>query len=106
MGCGKRIKEIIKSCDFFSARVGLRYNEDVDYKTFYGGFVTVTLILVFFGVFTDTLLDTINKTEIYSTETYYEEINPTYFQVGVNEFMFAVGILGVDLNEGERWFDV
>ena len=72
MGCGSKIREVIKSLDFFSARVGLRYDQEYDYQTFYGGLVTIIIIIVFFTIFADTVLNTIDRKDVISKETLYE----------------------------------
>lgn len=58
------------------------------------------------AVFTGTLTNTLNKSYISSTVTKFEEIDPTYYKVGTDSFIFAIGVTGINLNEGERWFDI
>ena len=64
------------------------------------------MIIIFIAIFTGTTINTINKLYVNSKTTFYEETNPTYYTVGTDDFLFAVGINGLNLNEGDRWFDV
>jgi hypothetical protein len=41
-----------------------RYNEEPDYKTVTGGFISLITILGFMGVFANTFISTLNKKEV------------------------------------------
>ena len=47
--------------DGFSHNQFLRYRKEDNYKTFLGGFVTISLILLFLGLFSKLISNTINK---------------------------------------------
>ena len=64
------------------------------------------MIAVFIAIFTGTTINTINKVNVTSKTTEFEDVDPVYYTVPSNRFTFAVGINGLDLNAGERWFDV
>ena len=36
----------------------------------------------------------------------FEEVEPSHYEVGIDKFIFAIGITGMDLTQGDRWFDV
>lgn len=38
--------------------------------------------------------------------TTIQDEDPTFYQMGTDSFMFAVGLTGVNMNVGQRWFDV
>ena len=46
------------------------------------------------------------KKYISSSTTIFEENDPSYYQVGTNHFMFAVGVSGLNLNDGDQWFTI
>ena len=54
----------------------------------------------------NTIIDTLNKMEISAKITSIQEEDPSQYEVGTDTFMFAVGITGLDLNQGQRWFEV
>lgn len=106
MGCWSKIKDFLKGCDLFSQPVVLRFAESSSYETATGGFCSLILLAVFVAIFMGTAVSTLNKEYISSTTEIFEENDPSYFSVGSNNFMFALGLEGVNLNEGDRWFNI
>ena len=106
MGFKKRIRELIKTFDLFAQPVSFRYADEPAYESVTGGICSIIMIAIFVAIFTGTTINTLNKKYITSTTTYSSEINPSFYTVGSDSFMFAIGITGINLNEGERWFDV
>ena len=102
----KKFTEFFKAFDLFSQPVTFRYDNEPEYETFTGGACSMIVIIVFIAIFTSTTINTFNKVYIDSKVTHFEEVDPIYYTVGTNKFMFAVGISGLNLNEGNRWFDV
>lgn len=45
MGILKKVKDLIKSNDFFYSTEMLRFNEESDYKTLTGGFISLGIII-------------------------------------------------------------
>lgn len=71
-----------------------------------GGFISLMLIAVFIGVFMTTIMSTFNKDQITYNLTTYDDVNPSLISTFVNStFMFAVGLKGIDVNYGGRYFD-
>lgn len=65
----KKTKEIVTACDLFSNSQLLRYGEDPEYKSANGGLCSLALLLAFIIIFTNTVISTINMTNISSTST-------------------------------------
>ncbi len=63
-GIKKRVGDGVEECDLFSCNISLRYNNDNDYKTLTGGFISICLLFLFALVFYNKFLDTINMSEI------------------------------------------
>lgn len=64
------------------------------------------LLIIFLSIFTGNFISTFKKVKINSKSTEVEEDDPSIYKVGTDAFMFAVGIKGVDLAEGDKWFEV
>ena len=86
--------------------MALRYDDEPEFETATGGFCSIALMVIFIAVFAGTLDKTLNKVYINSTTTQFNDANPSEYNMSTNNFMFAVGITDLNLNEGDRWFDV
>ena len=106
MAIGRKVKDIVKSFDLFSLKVGFRFDDQPQYETLTGGICSIITIIIFIAIFTGTTINTFNKVYINSKITLFEKIDPPHYEVGLDKFMFAVGVNGVNLNEGQRWFDI
>lgn len=108
------IKSFAKNCDLFSTSQFLRYREDEDYKTASGGICSLIVIAVFMVLFMNTAIQTIDMNNITWTSTSEYSFDPSETNVTIanisadsNPFMFAINILGVNLNSNNsRFFDV
>lgn len=102
----KKIKEIIKKIDVFAQPATFRFSEQPEYASLTGGIVSIIMIVVFICIFANTVIGTINRQDISSQLTYTQEEDPSLYQIGTNNFMFAVGIQNADMNSGKKWFDL
>jgi len=107
MSIKKFIKSSIKKCDLFSQQVTFRYNDEPAYETVTGGCVSIILIIAFIGIFATTLLRTVEKEYINFNQSKHDEVSPSYFATTLDKnFLFAVGMDNIDVNSGERYFDI
>jgi hypothetical protein len=83
----------------FTSPVNLRYKLDPDYNTSAGGFVSIILILLLMSVFFNSWMALLNKTDISSTTEVIREFDPSYMNFNTNDFMFAIGVNGLNLTE-------
>lgn len=69
----KCLNKILKTIDLFPTSIFLRYKGETDYTTATGGFLSITVIIVFIILFASMGIKTLKK-EIISTssETLYE----------------------------------
>lgn len=102
----KRLKQFIKTFDLFAQPVTFRYGDEPSYESLTGGICSIIMVIIFIAIFTGTALNTLNKVYINSKTSYSEDIDPSHFQMGTDTFMFAISVQGLDMNNGERWFDV
>ena len=102
-------KNIFQACDLFSASQFLRYKNEENYSTVSGGIVSLMVISVFLALFFNTAIQTINKSIISFTSTVQYQSNPTSTNITLSNtgFMFAVGLLGLNLNDPSfQYFDI
>ena len=59
--CTSNCKKKVKSYDSFGAPIGVTFNGDADYKTTFGGFVTVFLVLLMGGNFALSMLEVLTS---------------------------------------------
>ena len=99
-------QDTIKSCNVFTSPVNLRYKLDPDYNTSAGGFVSIILILLLMSVFFNSWMALLNKTDISSTTEVIREFDPSYMNFSTNDFMFAIGVMGINLtdNSFQKYF--
>lgn len=57
----KTLIGVIKKFDLFSQQITFRYNEEPAYESVTGGCISIILIIFFLGIFSTTLLRTIDK---------------------------------------------
>ena len=93
-----RIKKIFKAFDFFSHRISFRYDDEPAYESVTGGVCSIIMIVVFIAIFTGTTVNTLNKVYINSSTKNIEDIDPSYYKMGTDTFMFAVGLTGINMN--------
>lgn len=92
--------------DLFAPHIPIRYKRENDYKTCTGAIVSLAL-LVFFGVvFVNSFIDMVHRTSITTTVLLKEENDPSKFTTETPSFMFAIGLNGIDMNSGPRYFNL
>jgi hypothetical protein len=89
----------------------LRYQEEGDYKTASGGICSLLIVIVFGVLFMGTAIDTINMDIINWTSSQEFLIDPVATELTIDpkgkHFMFAVGVMGLDINNAtHRYFDL
>lgn len=95
----QKAKRFLKCFDFFNTKNLLRFEDQPEYKSVSGAVVSITLIIIFMVIFTNTVLGTLNMTEITASISQSEDVEPTFFETSVSPFLFAVGINGINLND-------
>ena len=103
------IKSALKKCDLFSQSNFLRLNGDSEYSTATGGFISLSIIILFIVLFFNMGLKTFKKQVIYSEKYTEFQIDPRSYTIKLGpggDMMFAIGIFQVDLNSNLRYFDV
>ena len=68
--------EAVKEMDGFSHTQFLRYRQEDSYRTFLGGCTTISLIILFIGMFANMIIDTIGKNIISGSTTKVFQMNP------------------------------
>lgn len=54
-----------------------------------------------------TFIHTFNKDQITFISTTFDDINPSFYTTSVNNtFMFALGLDGINVNSGVRFFEI
>jgi hypothetical protein len=54
----------------------------------------------------NSFVDMINRKSITSTILFKEENDPSQFFTQTPTFMFAIGLTGIDMNQGDRYFNL
>lgn len=106
-----KVQSLLRTFDLFSTSQFLRYQEEGEYKTASGGICSLAIIIIFGVLFLNTAIQTINMDIINWTSTRDLLFDPARYDVKIDprnsHFMFAGGILGVNLNNAtHRFFDV
>ena len=57
-------------------------------------------------VFANKFIDMVHRSDITSTIQALEENDPSIFDTSTPEFMFAIGLNGISMNTGLRYFDL
>lgn len=91
--------------DLFAPNIPIRYKRENDYKTCTGAVASLALLAFFGVVFVNSFIDMINKTSITTTVLVKEENDPSRYTTSTPQFMFAIGLNGIDMNTGPRYFN-
>ena len=97
---------LIRSCDYFSQPITLRYKKEPEYQSVLGGLLSITLMICFIGIFFNNLLFTFQKKLISSTTDLFEELDPSSMDIDTSQFTFGISINGVNFADTKRYFDV
>jgi hypothetical protein len=108
--CVSVVRAILKIFDLFPTSQFLRYKQDADYKTATGGLVSIALIVICIIMFYSLGMQTANRQIINGSTSYEIDVEPLpltiEFQKG-SDFMFGVGIMGLNLNDPNvQYFNV
>ena len=109
MGFFSNIKGIIYKLDFFYTAELLRYREEPQYRTLFGGVLSVSIILLLLVTFYNKVFDTFKKVIIQSSVSATSYDDPRAYTISTRPgqpFMFGVEIWHFDLNANPRYFDV
>lgn len=88
---------VIKSCNVFTSPVNFRYKLEPDYSTFAGGLISIILVLLLMSIFFNSWMSLLNKEDISSATEIIREFDPTRLETNSNQFMFAIGVNGINL---------
>lgn len=93
--------------DLFSNCEYLKYNGEGSYQTYTGSTFSVFLVIFFVVVFYSFCKQTLNREKITNTPRLRPSLGTSFNTNESNSpFIFAMGIDGIDLNAGERLFDI
>lgn len=109
MGFWKNLREIIYKLDFFYTAELLRYREEPEYRTVFGGILSLSIIILLLVTFYNKVIDTLNKVIITSSLSATNYNNPPLYTISTmpgKMFMFGVEVWYHDLNQPLRYFDV
>lgn len=106
----KTMQNILKAFDLFPTQQYLRYKEEPDYKTATGGAVSIAILVIFIIMFYSLGMQTVNQKIINGSVSYQIDTEPVPLSINFtkgSEFMFGIGILGLDLNDPNiKYFDI
>jgi hypothetical protein len=103
------IKGGIEKLDLFDSGSLLRVKGEPEHKTLLGGVVSVSVMLVLLATFYNRIIGTFDKVIITSSTSNgnaYDPLALNLSTVGSGSFMLGAEVLGHNLNEGSRYFDV
>ena len=106
----KTMQKILKAFDLFPTQQYLRYREEPDYKTATGGAVSIAILVIFIILFSNLGMQTVNQQIINGSVNYKIDTEPVPLSINFKkgaDFMFGIGILGLDLNDPNiKYFDI
>jgi hypothetical protein len=89
----RSIKGFFYKCDFFYTAELLRYKTEPEYRTVFGGVLSVFLIIGLIVLFYNKLIDTLEKIIITSDLNHINAADPAPYNISTyseNQFMFGV----------------
>ena len=93
MGCWGKVKNALYKMDFFYTAELLRYREEPEYRTLFGGFLSFSIIILLLVTFYSKVLDTFDKVIISSSLSAISADDPTAYNISTmpgKSFMFGV----------------
>ena len=105
----EKFKDFVLEWDFFNHSTLHRYKERECYRTLTGGVISMLLVVFFIGMFANMTIDTFQTNLITSKISVNYDDNPAKSVLRTSttdNFMFAIGITGMDLNSSQRYFDI
>lgn len=103
------VKNMVLESDIFSHSTLNRIRGREAYATLTGGVVSIVLVFLFVGMFSNMMIDTFSNNIVNSQLSIEYDDDPTYGKLVIspnNSFMFAVGLTGIDLSVSTRYFDI
>lgn len=95
--------------DLFYATEMLRYDKELEYRSFTGGLLSIAIIIAVIIGFASMILDTLSLSSINFVESITKNTDPsfTHMDMGAgSKFMMAVELWGVNMTASVRYFDV
>lgn len=93
MGIWSGVKNVLYKLDFFYTAELLRYREEPEYRTLFGGFLSFSIILALLVTFYNKVIDTFEKVLISSSLSAINADDPTPYNISTmpgKPFMFGV----------------
>lgn len=109
MGFFSLLKDAVRMNDLFYATEMLRYDKELEYRSFTGGLLSIAIIIAVIVGFASMILDTLSLSTISFVTTVTKNSNPplTKMDMGAgSKFMMAVELWGVNMTAPTRYFDV
>ena len=78
--CCRRLQDLIRKFDFFSATQFLRYRGEPEYATATGGMTSILILVVFVILFASMGLETARKNIITSSMSIEYDTNPSFVE--------------------------
>ena len=101
MGFVSFLKNSILRADLFAAPPIFRYKGEPAYETFFGGCLSILLIIGFASIFATSFLNILNKVNV---EAIVEIENSPFHEAIINDMWFSVGIEGIDFRDNLKYF--
>lgn len=95
--------------DLFYATEMLRYDKELEYRSFTGGLLSIAIIIAVIIGFASMILDTLSLSTITFVTTITKDTNPSFTRMDIGDgskFMMAVQLWGVNMTDTVRYFDV
>ena len=87
----------------------MRYKTEPEYRTLFGGILSLLIFVGLIVTFYSKLIETVNKVVITSVSSNLNAADPTPFNISTHsedKFMLGVEVSPIDLNGEYRLFDV
>lgn len=109
MGVWGKVKNMLYKLDFFYTAELLRFREEPEYRTIFGGVISLSIIILLLVTFYNKVIDTFQKVIISSSYSSVNANDPTSYTISTMPgmpFMLGVEIWHHNLNANPRYFDV
>lgn len=109
MGILKSFRDIVYKVDLLDSGSLLRVKGEPEHKTFLGGILSISVMVLLLSAFYNRIIDTLDKVLITSASSSSNANDPLPFNITTldkGNFMFGVEVWHHNLNEGSRYFDV
>ena len=110
MGFCRGLRTVVYKLDFFYTAEVLRYREEPQSRTIFGGLLSITIIIILLTTFYSKVLNTFQKVIITSSLSVVNANDPVPYTVSTmpgHKFMFGVELWHHNLNDpNKRFFNV